>query len=167
MIGIELLVGGIARLLPELTKVWNSRNEMSHEERMLALQLEVDKARAAMEIAKIESAGNLEVQKATLAAIQAAQTQQMGPFARTGVAIVDALGGLADVLSKFVRPVLTYWYCVAGYGAYKAAVYYGLLSSGIAWDSAILQAWTTDDYMVMQSIIGFWFVDRAIRHQRG
>jgi hypothetical protein len=64
-----------------------------------------------------------------------------------------------------VRPVLTYWYCVAGYGAYKTATYFIILSTGASWSNAITVLWTPQDQAVMMSIIGFWFVDRALRHQ--
>jgi hypothetical protein len=31
------------------------------------------------------------------------------------------------------------------------------------WEDAVKNLWTETDYSVMLSIIGFWFVDRAIR----
>jgi hypothetical protein len=39
-----------------------------------------------------------------------------------------------------------------------------MLAQDFAWDEAVLQLWTPQDHQVMWSIIGFWFVDRALKH---
>src|SRR5574341_1452779 len=93
--------------------------------------------------------------------MQAVQSQKTGNW------LIDFLNGLADAMSKSVRPVLTYWYCVAAYGLYKAATLYLILQSGASWANAASLLWTPNDHAVMFSIIGFWFVDRAIRKREG
>jgi len=165
--GLEFIVGGIFRLFPEIASIFRKKQEFAHELALLKLQLEVDKARGAMALQSLEKQGELEALRAEMNAIADINALQLTPSVKTGITWVDALGGLADAMSKFVRPLLTYWYCVAAYGAYKTAVYISLLSGGISWEQAIIQAWTPADYSVMVSIIGFWFVDRVLRRMNG
>jgi len=85
----------------------------------------------------------------------------------TGNKWLDTAVVLADVASSFVRPMLTYWYCVAAYGMYKIASLYILLEQQVGWKEAVVTLWTPNDHAVMFSIIGFWFVDRALRKREG
>jgi hypothetical protein len=68
-----------------------------------------------------------------------------------------------EAFSASVRPVPTYWLCVLMYGAYKTASYFIMIDVGADWMNAVTTLWTPVDYQIMLSIIGFWFVDRAIR----
>ena len=162
--GLEFLVGGVLRFLPELTKFFTVKKEFEHEERMLDLQIKADELRGKITQQALETKVEYDKSRDEIEAISAAVRDQLSPFAKTGNAIVDMLGGVADILSKFVRPVLTYWYCVAAYGAYKTALYMQLVSNSIEWNDAVIQLWTANDQAVMLSILGFWFTDRALRH---
>lgn len=163
---LGLVFGGAFRLLPELGRLWDAANQRKHEREMLALQMQADQLRAQMAMQHMEKQGELQQQLAELQAMITALQAQGKGFTKTGIKTVDYLLGVAEFLSSSVRPVLTYWYCVFGYGAYKAASYYMILSAGSSWANAITLLWTPQDHAVMLSIIGFWFVDRALRRQQ-
>lgn len=160
------LIGVAARLLPEIGRLWEGANQRKHEREMLALQMQADELRAKLEVQKAELQGEIQQQLAELTAMIEALKAQHQPLKRTGNKYIDALLGLAEFLSASVRPVLTYWYCVFGYGAYKVASYFMILTAGSTWQNAITLLWTPQDHAVMWSIIGFWFVDRSLRKQR-
>ena len=165
--GLEFLLGAVVRLFPEIASLFTKKADNDHELAMLNAQLEVDKLRGRIEQQKIEITGKNELDKSELEAIIEATKAQGTPIQRTGNAIVDVFAAAADIASKFVRPVLTYWYCVGAYGAYKTALYMQLMAHNIAWNDAVLQLWTVQDQDVMLSILGFWFTDRALRHLNG
>lgn len=163
---LGLVFGGAFRLLPELGRLWERANERKHEQKMLELQMKADQLRAELEMQKLETQGKIQQDLAELQAlITALQTQGKG-FKKTGNKWIDFLLGVAEFMTVSVRPVLTYWYCLIGYGAYKVASYYMILSAGSSWQNAITLLWTPQDHAVMLSIIGFWFVDRALRNQQ-
>ncbi len=163
---IGLIAGGVFRLLPELGRLWERANERKHEQAMLELQMKADEKRAQLEMQKAELQGEIQQQLAELQAMITALQDQGKTRNRTGIKLIDYLLGFADFLSSSVRPVLTYWYCVIGYGAYKSASLYLILSTGTTLANAVTVLWTPQDHAVMMSIIGFWFVDRALRRQQ-
>jgi hypothetical protein len=160
------VLGGLLRLIPEITGIFRGKLEQSHEERMLELNYKVDVARAAIEGERLRVQGDINYDKQQLESIIAAQADQMKQSTSTGIRFVDYLLGIADAMSKFVRPILTYWYCILAYGSYKVALYTTLVSQNAPWESAVIQLWTPFDQSVMYSIIAFWFMDRALKHAR-
>lgn len=165
--GISFVLGGLFRLAPEVFKLFDAANARKHEREMLDLQIKADQLRAQAEVQKAEVQGEIQQQLSEIQAmIEALRLQGTAVVQRTGVKWLDGLIAVLELANISVRPVLTYWYCVAAYGAYKVASYYMILSTGASWMNAVTTLWTPQDQAVMFSIIGFWFVDRAIRKQR-
>jgi hypothetical protein len=163
---LGLIFGGVFRIIPELGRLWEAKNQREHEREMVKLQMQADQLRAQLEVQKMERQGEIQMQLAELQAMITALQAQGKGFKKTGIKFIDWLLGIAEFMSVTVRPVLTYWYCLVGYGAYKVASYYMILSAGSSWQNAITLLWTPNDHAVMLSIIGFWFVDRALRNQQ-
>lgn len=163
---IEFIFGGIFRLFPEIARLWERGRERVHELSVMRLQMELDEKRAqlAMQTAQVNS--EMQQQLAELTALIEATKAQSRSFTKTGNKYLDFMLVCAEILSSTVRPVLTYWYCVFAYGAYKAAIYIGLVYGGASWDAAMLAAWTENDMRIVFSLLGFWFVDRALRKQQ-
>jgi hypothetical protein len=164
---LGFIFGGLFRLLPKGLELWDKKNERQHEREMLQLQMQADEKRAQLQMQSMEKQGEIQQQLAEIQALIEATRAQAQTFQKTGNRWIDAALALAEVISATVRPVLTYWYCVAAYGAYKVAGYYLILSAGSDWKNAITTLWTPQDHAVMLSIVGFWFVDRAIRKREG
>ena len=160
---LSFVFGGIFRVIPKIMEIYDKQKEREHERLMLDLQMKADGARAQLEMQKLEVQGNITQQVEELRAIVAATNAQAKPAQRTGNWFLDGLLVFSEIASSLVRPLLTYWYCVAAYGAYKVATYFIVMQSGATWYNAVTMLWTSSDHAVMFSIIGFWFVDRAIR----
>ncbi len=128
------VLGGIARLTPEVLKFLDRKNERKHE-LMLG-----DQAYKATELAgrmKLETA-TLETQSAQLtAALEALRAAVAGQATVTGVKWVDAL-------SASVRPVITYGFSVC-YLAYK-------MKTG---------TWGPEETVIFSGILNFWFMGRV------
>jgi len=141
---ISLLGGGmgaLVRLLPELMKMYTAKADQAHELRMTELQLEIDKARATqqLDLAHVQQAGAEAVAQMS-ALIEAVKVQgQM-----TGVKFIDGL-------NQSVRPVTTYWWQLL-FTFYKLQ---DIQQHGITWGE--------NDWAMLSMILGFWYVDRAIR----
>lgn len=162
---LSFVFGGLFRLAPKIIEYQEKKLDRQHEKDMLDLQLRADEARSKQELQKLETQGQIQNQLEELKALVAVNTVQATPKRLSGNKWLDALTTVADAASSFVRPLLTYWYCIAAYGSYKLASYYILLEQETPWKDAIVQMWTPNDHAVMFSIIGFWFVDRAIRRR--
>ena len=164
---LSFIFGGIFRLAPKVMEMREKALDREHERAMLTLQMQADEKRAQLNMQAEEKRAETQQQLAELQAMLEALKAQGNGFKSTGNKLIDFLLGVVEALNKSVRPVLTYWYCVAGYGAYKIATLYLILSTGASVANAVTLLWTPNDHAVMFSIIGFWFVDRAIRKREG
>ena len=162
---IGLAFGGVLRFAPEVLKFFNSKNERAHEREMLGLQIQADTTRAQLAMQTAETQGAITERVTELQAMIEAIKSQGRRATYTGNKWTDRLLAFAEMLSATVRPILTYWYCVFIYGAYKIATYSLVMQSGANWANAASHLYTPQDGAVMLSIISFWFVDRSLRKQ--
>ncbi len=145
---MSLLGGGagvLARLLPEIFQIFTHKQDQAHELAMTQLQLEIDKARATQQIDLAHAQADAQQQVDQMKAyIEAIKTQG----AITGVKWIDAV-------NQSVRPAITYWWMLL-FTLWKINQIYlhGL-------------TWTDNDWGILSMITGFWFVDRAIRYNKG
>ena len=162
--------GGLLRLAPEVFKFFTDKSDKAHELAMTQLQLQIDAARATQQIDLAHVQGDMAAQAGMMQAYDDALKGQAAP---TGVKWVDAL-------SASVRPVVTYWWMALMTG-YKIVI---VTAAGIElyvswkavtdWNAMVAlliqfgnQVWTIQDAGILSMILGFWFVDRAIRHNTG
>ena len=148
-------MGALMRLIPEVLKLFSQKKDMDHEYRMTHLQLEIDQARATQDIDKLYANQSLEAVKGEMAAYTVALKSQ-GTI--TGVKWIDGL-------NQSVRPVLTYWW-QALFTLYKVCsiiVAWRTLETFNDFTTAI---WTADDAGILSMILGFWFVDRAMKYMK-
>jgi hypothetical protein len=164
---LSFIFGGIFRLAPKLMEMREKALDREHEQKMFDLQLKADELRSKLEIQKLETQGEIQAQLADIQALIAATKAQAKPLTKTGNGFVDFFLGMVEVANNAVRPLLTYWYCVAAYGSYKVVSLWLLIEQETPWKEAVTNLWTTNDHAVMFSIIGFWFVDRALRKREG
>lgn len=149
-------LGGLLRLLPEAMKIFTAKRDADHEYRMTLLQLEIDKARADQQIDLVHAQGAIAADTAEMAAVVQALKAQ---GAASGVGWVDAL-------SASVRPVLTFWWCLGLYTAYKAMTVAVALRAEAGLETLAPVLVTDFDQAVIGSIVSFWFVDRSLRRGR-
>lgn len=144
------LLGGFFRIVPEVLKFLDAKNERAHE---LALQdkaLEFQKLKGDQRIEEITAQGQQDWNTGALDALKTAIEAQVKP---SGIPWVDAL-------SSTVRPVITYWF-MALYCSAKTAIFISAVNAGQVWHEAVKASWTTDDMAIWAGIINFWFLSRV------
>lgn len=141
-------LGFVARLAPEVIKVFTAKGDRDHEYRMA--QLSGQQAQAGYDARRDDA--RLEVEKLDIQALIAG-VQAQGR--RTGSKIIDGL-------SASVRPVISYWF-MGLFSAVKLAGLYAALAQGESMVAAILGCWDAQDQAILSSIVCFWFLDRSIR----
>lgn len=154
---ISVIGGGILRLIPEYLNIKDKEKARDHEFRMFDLQLEADKLRSKLRIEEAQEATRGQEILAEIGALVDATKAQAQP---TGVRWLDAI-------NASVRPVLTYWWCIVLYTINKLMLFSLVLQENLALKEVSEVVFTSFDAAVVSSIIGFWFVDRALRRFRG
>ena len=150
---IGTALGIFSRFLPEILSWLDKRDERKHELAMLEKQIEVDRAQAEMEIAKINAQAEVTLGAKEIEAIIAATKAQA---VRTGIGWVDAINAL-------MRPLITFWWVIILYTAAMAVQFYGLLQHDFSVPAALLTVFGQPEKAIAASIISFWFVDRSLR----
>jgi hypothetical protein len=138
-------IGGLMRLAPELFKMFTDKSDKAHELAMTQLQVELEKQRAQTQV---DVAAAQQALQSAAGQMQAFAEAIKGQSQMTGVRWLDGL-------NQSVRPVLTYWWM----GLFTAWKVNEVSHNGLTW--------TADDWGVLSMILGFWFVDRAIRKNNG
>lgn len=152
---VGTLFGGLFRLAPEILKWMDRKDERKHELSMFDKQLDADKLKAAsaQQLADIEAnkgIGIAEIQ-ALVEGVRAQSTQ-------TGVKWVDALNSL-------VRPILTFYWCIALYTGALVAQYLALIGEGQTNTAAILSIFGPQEKAIVASMMSYWFLDRTLRRK--
>lgn len=128
------LFGGLLRIVPEVLKWLDRKDERAHELSMQDKALAFEDRRQAGKMAEYG------------AALDQTQFAALGEAFKQQAAADSAAGGWA-ILSSSVRPVVTYG---------LVALYAGIKIAKGDW------AWTAEDQALLSSVMAFWFVGRAI-----
>lgn len=146
------IFGGLFRLAPEVLKWLDRKNEREHELDMFKLQTDLEKMRGEYRIEE----RYVDHSVAQLDAIAEAFKQQ-------GEADAKAWKWVAS-LSALVRPGVTY-ILFGMYCAFKVAMISYAASMGADWKELFTTSWTTEDFTMLNMILTFWFVGRAIERR--
>lgn len=142
------LAGGAFRILPELLKLVERKDERKHELNLLDKEKEIAQVRG--ETAMRET--NARLTAGELTALSDAFKEQ-SETAR-------AAGSFVAAMSALVRPVVTYA-VVSFYFLVKVAVFTLAVDQGGQWASVLKDMWTEDDAAVLSLVLTFWFVGRV------
>jgi hypothetical protein len=153
---LSFIFGGVFRIFPEIMKLWDKASERKHELHLLDKNMEHDRLRGEMALKQIAAEADVVLGKAEIEAIIAA-TKAQGKM--SGIRWVDAINSL-------MRPLITFWWVIVLYTAALAVQFYGLLQFGESMATALLTVFGAQEKSIALSIIGFWFVDRAIRMKK-
>ncbi|MDR0477663.1 MAG: hypothetical protein LBH14_06995 [Desulfobulbaceae bacterium] len=148
-------MGGVFRLVPELLKWLDRKNERAHELAMQDKSLEFEKARFAGQLAQIDASSQAAWDQGTLTAFTESIKAQ-GQV--SGVKWIDAL-------SISVRPMITYWFMLI-YCLVKAGRFWMIVSSGGDPLSSLSLLWTSDDMAIWAGLLNFWFLGRVFERAR-
>ena len=147
------LLGGLFRLAPEVIKIFDAKNERSHELKMLEAEMAFAKLDAEREMHRTDSAMTI----AELDAMGAALKEQ-GQTAR-------AAGKFVAGLSASVRPVTTYWLLFL-YSAVKFVSILMAVQAGGDWKEVLISNWAAEDMAMLSMTLSFWFLDRTVTKMR-
>lgn len=148
---LSLLGGGLFRLFPSVLEFFSKKRDLEHELKLLDKQMELENLRWQFKSQEIAAMSEAATEAEWAKALPAAQTQTI-----TKVRWVDAI-------NASVRPILTYWWCLVLYTGYKCINVYVAVNGGAGLLEIAGVLVTEFDQAVIGSIIGFWFLDRALR----
>lgn len=157
MVGGGLLgsiFGGLFRLAPEVLKWLDRKDERKHELSMFTLQTDLEKVRGSFRMEE----KYVEHSTEQLEAIQEAFKEQRQT--------AKEAGWFVSAISALVRPGIT-WALFGMYAGVKAAGLSIALASGAPWQDVVLKGWTADDFAMLNMVLTFWFVGRAIEKYQG
>ena len=144
-------LGGVFRLVPEVFKFFDAKNERKHELEMQDKQLEFVKLQGNQKLDELSAQQNI-IDVQTLKDVLVAQAQPTGNV-------------VIDFLNTSVRPVVTY-VLLSLYVYVKYATLVTLFKEGAGSMTIATALYTPDDQALFWGIINFWFLDRVIKSQR-
>ena len=145
-------LGAIARLLPEVIKFFDKKNEREHELKMFTLQTDLEKVKGDYRVEE----KYVDFSTAQLDALSAAYKEQESAVQRSSKFIAS--------LSASVRPGIA-WLIFLFYSISKIAFILAGISAGIAW-TELLQVWSGEDMGLLSMILGFYYTNRSIQQYR-
>jgi hypothetical protein len=142
------LLGGVFRIVPEVMKLWDAKNEREHELAMLGKE---------MEFAQIKGEISMREQETVLMGKELdAMTEALKEQGETA----RASGQFISAISAAVRPLVTYWF-VTLYSIVKLASILMAVDAGAEWKEVLVSSWTEDDMALLMMVLTFWFVGRV------
>jgi len=146
------ILGGVLRLVPELFKFLDAKNERKHELDMQDKALEFQRVKGDQRIDEIQSQSVADSQKSILDAYITALKEQTQP---SGIKWVDAF-------SKLMRPSITLEWVVLLYPAAIVSTFIIMISRGTDAIVAINACFGEHEKALCAFLIDFWFVGRTL-----
>lgn len=147
------LFGGVFRLIPEVLKYMDAKNERAHELKMFQEQTSLEKVKGEFKVEEKYVDHSI----AQLSAISEAFKQQATEAGASYKWISAA--------SALVRPGVTYVIFLF-YIVFKLLVLLVALETQSNWQAAVQVIWTAEDFGMLNMILTFWFVGRAIEKRK-
>jgi hypothetical protein len=142
------LLGGVFRIVPEVMKLWDAKNEREHELAMLGKE---------MEFAQIKGEISMREQETVL---MGKELDAMSVALREQGETARASGQFIAAISAAVRPLITYWF-VTLYSIVKLASILMAIDAGAEWKEVLVSSWNQDDMAMLMMVLTFWFVGRV------
>lgn len=154
---IGLVFGGASRLFQHWMDMQDKQRERDHEATMYDKQITLAEKRMEQDMAihQVDAQTAREQAEASeLAAALAAQSSE-----------AKEAGGFVLQFSAAIRPLLTFWHCIAIYTLVKVAMFLVAANGGLPWQQVILSIYTDADRALCFSIVSYWFADRSLRNR--
>lgn len=146
------LIGLFSSAIPTIMAYFQKKQDNAHELAMGEQQIRANKELAEQKVQAIDTQGSWDEVKALVQA-------QAQP---SGVKWVDGV-------SAFMRPFLTFYWCVALETAVLVARFCVIFSSGpdMDWKQALIYMWGEDEKAIVAMIFAFWFGRRELERRFG
>ncbi len=145
------LLGGLFRLIPEVLKMLDAKNERKHELDMQDKALEFQKLTGTQKLEEIGAKGQVEWNSGYIDALSKAIEGQDKP---SGIKWIDGL-------SKLMRPIITLQWVVLLYPAVIVSQVILMVISGTAAPEAIIKVFGPEEKALVAGILNFWFLGRV------
>lgn len=145
------LLGGIFRIIPEIMKFFDAKNERKHELDMQDKALEFQKLKGNQRIDEIVEQGQQDWNEGAIGALKSAIEAQTKP---SGIKWVDSL-------SVLMRPLITFQWVIILYPAVIICQIVALFVSGDSLWQAIPKVFGEDEKAIVAAILNFWFLGRV------
>lgn len=140
------VLGGVARLAPEVLRIFDRKNERAHELSMQDKQFQFQKLAIEAKAVESQAAIGIEEMKTFAEAIKS-QGQMVGNV-------------FVDAMNSLVRPLVTYFVFLL-YAFVKIAAIASASNGGASFLDAVTLIWTDVDMGMLTGILNFWFVGRV------
>jgi hypothetical protein len=150
---LGLLGGAVTRLFPSVLDFFKQGRDAKYELQRMKMEYSIEVLRGKNRQDEIQAMSNAAVDANWSAGLIAALENQTKV---TGDKWLDRI-------NVSVRPILTYWWCIVLYSSYKIIFIVDAIRHDMSLSVYSNIIWTEFDGAVTGSIIGFWFVDRALR----
>jgi len=145
------ILGGIFRIIPELLKFFDAKNERAHELAMTDKQIEFEQVRGAQKMAEMETQAQTEWNTGALDTLKSSIESQFRP---SGIK-------WADALSTIIRPLITIQWVIFLYPAVIISGFYIAIQHGTAPLEALVKVFGPDEKALVAAILNFWFLGRV------
>ncbi len=145
-------LGLFGRLIPEILKAWNKKQEMAHE---LALQdkaLEFQKLKGNQVVEEIQMQGQADYNVAALNTLTEAIKAQEAP---SGIKWIDGL-------SKLIRPLIAFQWCILLYPGVIVTSFVLLVQQDVSVVEAIAKVFGPEEKAVVAFVLDFYFLGRVL-----
>lgn len=149
------LLGGMFRIVPEILKFLDRKNERQHELKMFEQQVSLEKQRGDQKLAEIGAQHAMAVDSGILDAFKGAIDQQ--------TRMVEATGrGWVASLSASVRPVVTYW--ILGLWSFVHIWFaWSAWLAGASPREVFVTVMSADFAALVAGTLNYWFLDRTLK----
>ena len=146
------IFGGVLRLVPELFKYLDAKNDRAHELAMQDKAIEFQRLRGDQRIEEITTQGEMDWNVGGLEVLKTAIEGQDKP---SGVLWIDGF-------SKLIRPLITFQWVVCLYPGVIIATFWLAVQGGVPPLQALVGCFGEPEKAVVSFIIDFWFVGRIL-----
>jgi hypothetical protein len=145
------LLGGIFRIIPEIMKYLDAKNERAHELKMTDMQMQLEKVKGEQRSSEITAAEQAAWNTGALDVLRTSIETQFRP---SGVKWVDAL-------STLIRPLITIQWVILLYPAVIIAGYCIAIQQDVPSLEALVKVFGPDEKALVFAILNFWFIGRV------
>lgn len=145
-------LGGFLRILPEVIKFFDRKDERLHELKMFTLQTDLEKVRGEFRVEE----KYVDFSVAQMDALSAAYKEQESAVSKASQWVAN--------LSASVRPGIA-WLIFLFYICSKLAFIIAGVLSGQPWLD-LLSVWNPEDMALLSMVLGFYYTSRSIQQYR-
>ena len=150
------MFGGLLRLVPELIKYLDSKNERQHELDMQDKAYKFEELRGKQKLEEVHAQELSDWNRGAVESLKVAIEEQ---GKSSGVLWIDGF-------SKLMRPLITFQWVVILYPAVIIASFVIMLRSGLPVGDAISKSFGDSEKALVSFVVDFWFVGRILDRGR-